>query len=72
MPVVHFAGGHGRRRQRQAIARGLPLARPPVPVARRGRIQHIQEAILPPVITKGKPATAKLADRMAAGAREAF
>ena len=37
------------------------------PVEPEQRIRHIQDAILPPVITKGEPpATTKLADRMAA------
>jgi gamma-glutamyltranspeptidase len=47
------------------ISLGLLTAQ--VPVELEQRIQKIQNAILPPVITKGKPpATTKLADRMAA------
>lgn len=46
------------------ISPGVSTAQTPVQLEQR--IQHIQEAILPPVITKGKPiATTKLADRMA-------
>lgn len=47
------------------ISLGVLSAQAPVELEQR--IQHIQNAILPPVITKGKPpATTKLADRMAA------
>src|ERR1022692_335405 len=47
------------------ISLGVLTAQAPLELEQR--IQHIQEAILPPVITKGKPpATTKLADRMAA------
>jgi hypothetical protein len=46
------------------ISLGVLIAQAPVELEQR--IQHIREAILPPVITKGKPiATTKLADRMA-------
>jgi CubicO group peptidase (beta-lactamase class C family) len=48
-----------------AIGQGVLTAQAPVDLEQR--IQHIQGAILPSVITKGKPpATASLADRMAA------
>src|ERR1022692_4369454 len=47
------------------ISLGVLTAQAPLELEQR--IRHIQEAILPPVITKGKPpATTKLADRMAA------
>jgi CubicO group peptidase (beta-lactamase class C family) len=47
------------------ISLGVLTAQAPVELEQR--IQHIQNAILPPAITKGKqPATTKLADRMAA------
>ncbi len=46
---------------------GLGVLTAQAPAELEQRIQHIQNAILPPVITKGKPpATTKLADRMAA------
>jgi CubicO group peptidase (beta-lactamase class C family) len=44
---------------------GVSTAQPPVEIERR--IEHIQNAILPPVLIKGEPpASSKLADRMAA------
>jgi len=47
------------------ISLGVLTAQAPIELEQR--IQHIQNAILPPVITKGEPpATTKLADRMAA------
>ena len=47
------------------IGLGVLTAQPTVEVEQR--IRHIQDAILPPVLTKGEPpATTKLADRMAA------
>ena len=47
------------------ISLGVLTAQPPVELEKR--IRHIQDAILPVVLTKGEPpATTKLADRMAA------
>ena len=48
-----------------ALSLGVSTAQPPVEIEQR--IEHIQKAILPPVLIKGEPlVSSKLVDRMAA------
>src|ERR1700687_4721282 len=57
----------GFRRVAIAFAVALAVVSAQAPADVEQRIRHIQEAILPPILTQGEPpVTTKLADRMAA------